>query len=174
MNHGRLISGGRWLLRRHCTAAESPAKSPNLYQMLSALGKTGGSVSETLDNHIMKGKAIETAELERYVRELRRNHRFQHALEITEWMEMRKMDSSWNNCALQLGLVSKTKGVVAAEEFFSGLPPPAKNKYTYGALLNCYCKELMKDKALISRLKTTSNYSITVNTGTITIQQIVM
>ncbi|XP_047150877.1 pentatricopeptide repeat-containing protein At1g02370, mitochondrial-like [Vigna umbellata] len=148
MNHGRLISGGGWLLRRLFTAAESPSKSPDLYRMLSALGKTGGSVSETLDNHTMKGKAIKTEELLRYVQELRRYRRFQHALEIIEWMEMRKIDSSRNNYAVQLDLVSKTKGVVAAEEFFSGLPPPAKNKFTYCALLNCYCKELMKDKAL--------------------------
>jgi len=63
-------------------------------------------------------------------------------------MEMKKIDLTWNNYAVQLDLVSKTKGLVAAEEFFSGLPAPAKNKYTYGALLNCYCKELMKDKAL--------------------------
>ncbi|WVZ26274.1 hypothetical protein V8G54_004818 [Vigna mungo] len=49
---------------------------------------------------------------------------------------------------VQLDLVSKTKGVVVAEAFFSGHPPPAKNKNTYGALLNCYCKELMKDRAL--------------------------
>ncbi|WVY97810.1 hypothetical protein V8G54_029961 [Vigna mungo] len=148
MNHGRLISGGGWLLRRLCTAAESPAKSPNLYRILSALKKTGGSVSETLDNHVMQGKAINKRELERCVDELRRYRKFQHALEIIEWMEMRKINFSWNNYAVQLDLVSKTKGVVAAEEFFSGLPTPAKNKYTYGALLNCYCKELTKDKAL--------------------------
>ncbi|XP_014511767.1 pentatricopeptide repeat-containing protein At1g02370, mitochondrial-like [Vigna radiata var. radiata] len=148
MNHGRLISGGGWLLRRLCTAAESPAKSPNLYRILSALKKTGGSVSETLDNHVMQGKSIEKTELERCVEELRRYRRFQHALEVIEWMEMRKINFSWHNYAVQLDLVSKTKGVVAAEEFFSGLPTPAKNKNTYGALLNCYCKELMKDKAL--------------------------
>ncbi|WVY97811.1 hypothetical protein V8G54_029962 [Vigna mungo] len=148
MNHGRLISGGGWLLRRLCTAADRPSKSPNLYRMLSALGRTGGRLSETLDNHVMQGKAIKKGELERCVQEFRRYHRFQHALEIIEWMETRKINSSWNNYAVQLDLVSKTKGVVAAEEFFSGLPPPAKNKYTYGALLNCYCKELMKDKAL--------------------------
>ncbi|XP_027934086.1 pentatricopeptide repeat-containing protein At1g02370, mitochondrial-like isoform X2 [Vigna unguiculata] len=70
------------------------------------------------------------------------------APKIIEWMEKRKINFSWDNYAVQLDLVSKTRGVVAAEEFFSGLPPPAKNKYTYGALLNCYCKELMKDKAL--------------------------
>lgn len=69
-------------------------------------------------------------------------------MQILEWMQMRKINFSWNNYAVQLDLVSKTKGLVEAENFFSALPAPAKNKYTYGALLNCYCKELMKDKAL--------------------------
>lgn len=69
-------------------------------------------------------------------------------MQIIEWMEIRKVNFSWSNYAVQLDLVSKTKGVDAAESFFGGLPPPAKNRYTYGALLNCYCKELMKDKAL--------------------------
>ncbi|TKY52446.1 Pentatricopeptide repeat-containing protein mitochondrial [Spatholobus suberectus] len=148
MNYARLITGGGWLLRRMCTAAETPAKKPNLYRMLSALDMTGGSASQTLDHYIMQGKAVRKSELERCVEELRKYNKFQHALEIMEWMEMRKINFSWNNYAVQLDLVSKTKGVVAAENFFSALPPPAKNKYTYGALLNCYCKELMTDKAL--------------------------
>ncbi|WVZ03930.1 hypothetical protein V8G54_024736 [Vigna mungo] len=101
MHLGQLISGGGWILRRLCTGIENLIKSPNIYRMLSVLGKTGGIVSETLDNHVMQGKAIKKAKLKRCV-----------------------------------------------EQFRSGLPPSAKNKNTYGALLNCYCKELMKDKAL--------------------------
>ncbi|KAL2323724.1 hypothetical protein Fmac_028103 [Flemingia macrophylla] len=148
MNYARLISGGGWMFRRLCTAAETPEKKLNLYRMLSALDMTGGSVSETLDHYIMKGRAVRKSELERCVEQLRKYRKFQHALEIIEWMELRKINFSWDNSAVYLDLVSKTKGLVAAENFFSGLPPPAKNKYTYGALLNCYCKELMTDKAL--------------------------
>lgn len=148
MNYARLISGGGWLLRRICMAAETPAKKENLYRMLSALDMTGGSVTETLNQYIMQGRAVRKNELERCVEQLRKYRKFQHALEILEWMAMRKINFSWDNYAVQLDLVSKTKGVVAAENFFNNLPPPAQNKYTYGALLNCYCKELMKDKAL--------------------------
>ncbi|WVZ05679.1 hypothetical protein V8G54_019025, partial [Vigna mungo] len=89
--------------------------------MLSALDKTGGIVSETLNNHVMQGKSHKNKQ---------------------------NSKDAWSSSEVQLDIVSKTKGVVAAEEFFSGLPPPAKNKNTYGALLNCYCKELMKDRAL--------------------------
>lgn len=61
---------------------------------------------------------------------------------------MRKINFSWDNYAVHLDLMSKVKGLVEAENYFNSLPPPAKNKYTYGSLLNCYCKELMLDKAL--------------------------
>jgi pentatricopeptide repeat protein len=63
-------------------------------------------------------------------------------------MMMRKINFSWDNYAVYLDLMSKVKGVIDAENYFNSLPNPAKNKYTYGSLLNCYCKELMLDKAL--------------------------
>jgi len=50
--------------------------------------------------------------------------------------------------AVYVYLVSKVKGAFEAENRFNSFPPPAKNMYTYGSLLNCYCKELMLDKAL--------------------------
>ncbi|XP_050372753.1 pentatricopeptide repeat-containing protein At1g02370, mitochondrial-like isoform X2 [Argentina anserina] len=48
----------------------------------------------------------------------------------------------------RLDLTAKAKGIEAAESYFSNLPPAAKNKFTYGSLLNCYCKEAMEEKAL--------------------------
>ncbi|KAK7269597.1 hypothetical protein RIF29_22330 [Crotalaria pallida] len=137
-------NGGKWLLRRLCTEA----KKLNLYQKLSKLEMTGGTVTHTLNQYVMQGKAIRKEELERCVKQLRKYRKFQHALEIMEWMEMRKVNFASDNHAVHLDLVSKTKGLVAAENYFNDLPPQSKNKYTYGALLNCYCKELMTDKAL--------------------------
>lgn len=69
-------------------------------------------------------------------------------MQIMEWMEKRKTDYSSTDHALRLDLISKTKGIPAAEEYFDILPPTAKDRFTYGALLNCYCKQLMEDKAL--------------------------
>ncbi|KAL1339470.1 hypothetical protein AAHE18_U039600 [Arachis hypogaea] len=151
MNCKRLISGGSWLLRRLCTAATEalpPKKKESLYRKISSLNMTGGSVSQILNQYVMEGNVISKRELERYVVELRKYRKFQHALEIMEWLERRKINFALNDYAVYLDLVSKTKGVAAAENYFSGLPPRAKNKFTYGALLNCYCKELMTDKAL--------------------------
>lgn len=50
--------------------------------------------------------------------------------------------------AIRLDLIAKTKGLEAAENYFNGLDPFAKNhQSTYGALMNCYCVELDEDKA---------------------------
>lgn len=57
--------------------------------------------------------------------------------------------------AIRLDLVAKSRGIAAAEEYFVNLPEPAKNHLAYGALLNCYCKELMAEKAeaLMEKMK---------------------
>lgn len=156
MNFGRLISGGGWLLRQMCTAATKPAESEakhsafgaTLYRKLSSLDMTGRTVSQTLNQFIMEGRVLRKDQLQTCVKELRKYRKFQHALEIMEWIEFRGINFSITDFALYLDLVSLTKGVAAAESYFSGLPPRAKNKVTYGTLLNCYCRQSMEDKAL--------------------------
>jgi pentatricopeptide repeat protein len=69
-------------------------------------------------------------------------------MQIMDWMEKKKIKYNSTDHALRLDLLSKTKGILAAEEYFNILLPTAKDRLTYGALLNCYCKELMEDKAL--------------------------
>ncbi|XVE73458.1 hypothetical protein DITRI_Ditri11bG0119100 [Diplodiscus trichospermus] len=61
-----------------------------------------------------------------------------------DWMENRKMIDH----AIRLDLIAKTEGLGAAEDYLSVLPPTAKNRFTYGALLNIYCNNLMMDEAL--------------------------
>ncbi|XP_024019589.1 pentatricopeptide repeat-containing protein At1g02370, mitochondrial [Morus notabilis] len=73
----------------------------------------------------------------------------QGASQIMEWMGVRKINYSLTDHARRLDLISKTKGIAAAENYMSNLPPSAKNKFSYGALLNCYCVETMEDKALV-------------------------
>lgn len=58
------------------------------------------------------------------------------------------MNFSFTDNALHLDLISKVKGVVEAENYFHNLPASAKNKFTYGTLLNCYCNNAMEEKAL--------------------------
>ena len=91
MSYGRLISGGGRLLRRLCTAttaAELPTKKANLYQRLAVLEKTGETVSQTLNQYITEGKALEKGELERYIQDFRKNGRFHRALEVSQYRFM--------------------------------------------------------------------------------------
>ncbi|XP_028775561.1 pentatricopeptide repeat-containing protein At1g02370, mitochondrial [Neltuma alba] len=153
---GRLIAGGERLLRQMCTAAtklaepeaERSAKKVSLYRKLSALDMTGRTVSQTLNQCIMEGKVLRKDELQRCVKELRKYRKYRHALEIMEWMEYRGITFSTTDFSLYLDLLSLTKGVAAAESYFSGLPPRSKSRFTYGTLLNCYCRGLLEDKAL--------------------------
>ncbi|KAM0913933.1 hypothetical protein ACQ4PT_011847 [Festuca glaucescens] len=65
-----------------------------------------------------------------------------------DWMVHTKgMNMSYTNHAIRLDLIYKVRGIEAAEKYFDGLPDPAKNHRTYGALLNCYCSSRKEEKA---------------------------
>ena len=70
-------------------------------------------------------------------------------------MAERGMNLTISDQAIHLDLIAKTRGVAAAENYFIDLPEASKNHLTYGALLNCYCKELLTEKAeaLMERMK---------------------
>ncbi|GMI76017.1 hypothetical protein like AT1G02370 [Hibiscus trionum] len=158
MSFKNLIPWRSWLVRKLCTSAADNATASGarvaarnknmLYPRLSALVATGGTVPETLNDFIMEGNKIRKNELIRCVKELRKYRRYQHSLDIMDWMEKRNIHFSHIDHAVRLDLTAKTKGLAAAEDYLSALPPDAKNKMTYGSLLNCYCNNIMEDKAL--------------------------
>ncbi|KAI9120550.1 hypothetical protein K1719_007583 [Acacia pycnantha] len=156
MNCRRLISGGGRLLRQMCTAATKPAgseakhspKEVILFRKLSALDPTGRTISQTLDQCIMEGEVLRKVELRRCVKELRKYRKFWSAVEIMQWMKHSRITFSTIDFKLYLDLVYLTRGTDDAEIFFRDLPPQAKTKSTYAALLNCYCRDLKEDKAL--------------------------
>jgi pentatricopeptide repeat protein len=68
--------------------------------------------------------------------------------QLMDWMVHTKgMNMSYTNHAIRLDLIYKVRGIEAAEKYFDGLPDPAKNHRTYGALLNCYCSSKKEEKA---------------------------
>lgn len=68
-------------------------------------------------------------------------------LQLSETMAKRNMMKTVSDQAIHLDLLAKARGITAAENYFVNLPEPTKNHLCYGALLNCYCKELMTEKA---------------------------
>lgn len=68
-------------------------------------------------------------------------------MQLSETMAERGMNKTISDHAIHLDLIAKARGVPAAEAYFINLPETSKNHLTYGALLNCYCKELMTEKA---------------------------
>jgi pentatricopeptide repeat protein len=76
-------------------------------------------------------------------------------LQLSETMAKRSMIKTVCDQAIHIDLIAKARGIVAAEKYFVDLPESAKNHLTYGALLNCYCKESMTDKAegVIEKMK---------------------
>lgn len=70
-------------------------------------------------------------------------------------MSKRGMNLTNSDHAIHLDLVAKGRGIADAEEYFINLPEDAKTHLVYGALLNCYCKELMTEKAeaLMEKMK---------------------
>lgn len=70
-------------------------------------------------------------------------------------MAKRNMNRTVSDHAIHLDLVAKVRGIDAAESYFIDLPESIKNHLCYGALLNCYCKELKTEKAegLMDKMK---------------------
>ncbi|KAF9618857.1 hypothetical protein IFM89_002725 [Coptis chinensis] len=77
------------------------------------------------------------------------------SMQLAESMAKRGMNMTVSDQAIHLDIIAKARGIPAAESFFVGLPEASKNHLCYGALLNCYCKELMTEKAeaLMEKMK---------------------
>lgn len=70
-------------------------------------------------------------------------------------MEERGMNKTVSDQAIHLDLVAKARGITAGENYFVDLPETSKTELTYGSLMNCYCKELLTEKAegLLNKMK---------------------
>ncbi|KAJ6400945.1 hypothetical protein OIU84_016380 [Salix udensis] len=108
-------------------------------------GRDGASSVGKKEEAVQEGGKTSKVDLLACIRELRKYGRLDYAIEVMEWMQMRKMNVPH---AIYLDLLAKNKGITAAENYFDDLSPSEQNHSTHGALLSCYCRELMSEKAL--------------------------
>ncbi|CAL9226322.1 unnamed protein product [Arabidopsis halleri] len=64
-------------------------KKTTLYSKISPLGDPKSSVYPELQNWVQCGKKVSVAELVRIVHDLRRRKRFLHALEVSDFIEIK-------------------------------------------------------------------------------------
>lgn len=126
-----------------------------LYYRLFKDGSDEVSVRRHLNEFIKSRKRVYKWEVGETIRKLRDRKRYFAALKLSDTMAKRGMNMTVSDQAIHLDLIAKTHGVAAAENYFIDLPETSKNHLCYGALLNCYCKELMTEKAeaLLDKMK---------------------
>ncbi|KAL5216401.1 hypothetical protein ABZP36_007802 [Zizania latifolia] len=126
-----------------------------LYRRLFRRGSTPQAVREEVDGFLDSRKRAFKWEVGVCVRRLRKHALYRPALKLSEVMARRGMNPTVSDQAIRLDLVAKSRGIAAAEKYFLDLPETSKTHLTYGSLLNCYCKELMTEKAeaLMEKMK---------------------
>nr|CAH66166.1 H0107B07.5 [Oryza sativa] len=126
-----------------------------LYRRLFRRGSTPQAVREEVDGFLDSRKRAFKWEVGVCVRRLRKQALYRPALKLSEVMARRGMNPTVSDQAIRLDLVAKSRGIAAAEKYFLDLPETSKTHLTYGALLNCYCKDLMTEKAeaLMGKMK---------------------
>ncbi|PQM33568.1 pentatricopeptide repeat-containing protein [Prunus yedoensis var. nudiflora] len=88
------------------------------------------SVLPVLEQWVTEGGAVEKQELQSLVRLLKDFRRFNHALEISQWMTDRRVH-----------------GLENAEKYFNNKSKSLKSVNAYGALLSIYVQEHSVEKA---------------------------
>ncbi|XP_027338645.1 pentatricopeptide repeat-containing protein At5g09450, mitochondrial [Abrus precatorius] len=114
------------------------------------------SATNVLHNWVLQGNPITLSQLRDISKDLRRSHRYKHALEISEWMvSHEEYELSDSDYAVRIDLMTKVFGIDAAERYFDGLPPATKTAETYTALLHSYAGAKLTEKAeeLYQRIK---------------------
>ncbi|GJN19797.1 hypothetical protein PR202_gb07106 [Eleusine coracana subsp. coracana] len=127
-----------------------PERPLGLQSTLSPLGHPGTLLVPEIELWAARpGNRIRPVELRRIVKEFRKRRRHRQALEISEWMNAKgHVKFVPRDHDVHLDLVGQVHGVEAAETYFNNLSEKDKTEKTYGALLNCYTRELLVDKAL--------------------------
>ncbi|XP_021746537.1 pentatricopeptide repeat-containing protein At1g60770-like [Chenopodium quinoa] len=126
-----------------------------LYRRLFKDGGDEVSVRHQLNEFLKSRKKVYKWEVGDTIKKLRQRRHYYAALKLSDTMASRGMNMTLSDQAIHLDLIAKTHGIIAAENYFVDLPESSKYIECYGALLNCYCKDLNSDKAeaLMEKMK---------------------
>lgn len=126
-----------------------------LYRKLFKEGGDEVTVRHQLNLFIKSHKRAYKWEVGDTIKKLRDRKHYYAALKLSDTMASRGMNMTLSDQAIHLDLIAKTHGIPAAENYFIDLPESSKYIECYGSLLNCYCKELISDKAeaLMEKMK---------------------
>ncbi|KAF5181055.1 Pentatricopeptide repeat-containing protein [Thalictrum thalictroides] len=123
-------------------------KKDTLYKRISSLSDPRVSIVPILDQWVTQGKKIELNELQSYIKRLKRFKRYNHALEISQWMADRNHNvNSVRDNIVRLDLIAKVHGIEQAEEYFNKIPTHFKGVKIYTILLELYVKSQSFEKA---------------------------
>ncbi|OIT32730.1 PREDICTED: pentatricopeptide repeat-containing protein At2g20710, mitochondrial-like [Nicotiana attenuata] len=109
-----------------------------------------------INQWVNEGKTAEYDDLKKSIKYLRAVRRFNHALQIYEWINnSERPHLSSRDVAVRLDLISKAHGLEAAEEYFVSIPDNLRAPCVYVALLNYYAdaKSLIKAEGTMQKMR---------------------
>ncbi|KAL3638226.1 hypothetical protein CASFOL_017597 [Castilleja foliolosa] len=127
---------------------QSKKKSRLFYKVIRKANSDKTCVTDVLDNWVKQGNEVKRFDVLNITNYFRSRKNFHAALKLYDWMESNKFETSNSDKAVRIDLYYKIKGMPSAEEYFNTLSESEKTTRTYGALLCCYCKEKVFDKAI--------------------------
>ncbi|KAG5233367.1 pentatricopeptide repeat-containing protein [Salix suchowensis] len=134
----------------------SSSDSCTLCRRIEAIRDPRASIVPVLDQWVKEGNNVDKYQLVSLVRLMKDYKRFNHALEVSEWMTGRRfLTFTTEDAAVRLELIQRVRGLEEAENYFNKLSVKLKTKYTYGAILNGCVREksVQKAEAVIQEMR---------------------
>uniref|UniRef100_A0A6N2M053 Pentacotripeptide-repeat region of PRORP domain-containing protein n=1 Tax=Salix viminalis TaxID=40686 RepID=A0A6N2M053_SALVM len=126
----------------------SSSDSSTLCRRIEAIRDPRASIVPVLDQWVKEGNNVDKYQLVSLVRLMKDYKRFNHALEVSEWMTGRRfLTFTTEDAAVRLELIHRVRGLEEAELLINKLSVKLKTKYTYGAILNGCVREKSMQKA---------------------------
>ncbi|KAL1218698.1 putative pentatricopeptide repeat-containing protein [Cardamine amara subsp. amara] len=126
---------------RFSVTLTSPELNDTLHSRVMARGRERWKVTPPLDEWLKQGKEINPTELRCLINALCESQRFDHALQVSEWITKRGVfNLSPEDFAYRLYLVEIRSGLKEADKFFKSIPENMRDDSVYNTLLSLYTK----------------------------------